>query len=290
MKKPFIIFIILFISFLTSFSQDKIYRQNGEIIKAKVLEIGTSEVKYKDFSNLDGPVYVIETERIKKIEFENGKIEKFNFTIGDKELYGNQLHKAVKFDFLGPLLGYAQFGFEKSIAPGRGYELTLGIIGLGKSQSLEYYYGNGLKSENKNQFGIVVSAGYKFNKLPDFLFGKTRMTHLLQGAYAKPIIYLGNYSENKVAYKGNNQYVIDRQNISIAALHIELGKQWVLGDKVLIDTYWGFGYGADNKKATNDYYSYGDSDITAYNYINTRLGRSPGFSLNFGLKIGMLIK
>lgn len=290
MKKYCIGLLLLFMCYTQLFGQDKIYRQNGQIIKAKIIEIGVTEIKYKIFDNLEGPIYVIEKERVKKIEFANGSTEKFSYIKGDKELYADQLRKAIKFDFIGPLLGYAQFGFEKSVAPGRGYEVTLGIIGLGKSQLLEYYNGSIFSNEKKKQFGIVLSGGYKFNKLPDFIFGKTKMSHLMQGAYAKPILYLGNYSENRVAYKGNNQYVIDRQNISFAALHVELGKQWVFGEKILLDTYWGFGYGADNKKTTNDYYGIRNSDISANNYINQRLGKSPGFSVNFGLKIGMLIK
>lgn len=33
-----------------------------------------------------------------------------------------------------------------------------------------------------------VSGGYKFGKLPSFiLFGKTKMSHIMQGTYAKPI-------------------------------------------------------------------------------------------------------
>ena len=41
------------------------------------MEIGSAEVKYKEFSNPDGPIYVLETDRIIKIVYENGKVEKF---------------------------------------------------------------------------------------------------------------------------------------------------------------------------------------------------------------------
>jgi hypothetical protein len=105
----------------------------------------------------------------------------------------------------------------------------------------------------------------------------------MQGAYAKPILYLGNYSENVLVNKVNQQ-VVERQNVTFGALQIELGKQWVFGDKFLLDLYWGFGIGADNKK--EDYY-YNEE---AYNYVIQRLGTSPGFALNGGLKIGFLIK
>lgn len=52
---------------------------------------------------------------------------------------------------------------------------------------------------------------------------------------------------------------------------MELGKQWVFGDKFLIDGYWGLGYGFDNKKSNTQYYY---DDAEAYNYANARLGKS----------------
>ena len=267
-------------------AQDKIYRKNGQIVKAKVIEIGTTDIKYKVYGEDDGPVYVLEKDRIKKIEYENGKSEKFIIDLKDPEQYSDQLRKGIKVDFFGPLLGYSQVTFEKSTGVGKSYELTLGIIGAGKNMVLDYY-DNQFRSEKRGQFGISAAAGYKFSKLPDFLFGRTRFTHIMQGAYAKPIFYLGNYSENRIIYKANNQIVLERQNISFGALQVELGKQWVFGDKFLLDFYWGLGYGFDNKKGNGDYY---DDDLSAYNYINARLGRSPGFSTTFALKVGMLFK
>lgn len=286
MRKLIFFFFIFILTDSSLKAQDKIYRKNGQIIKAKVIEIGTGEIKYKIFNDENGPVYVLEKDRIRKIEYEDGRIEKFTINLKDPEQYSDQLRKAIKIDFLGPLLGYSQISFEKSTGVGKSYELSLGIIGAGKSQVLNYY-DNTLGTTNKNQFGISAGVGYKFSKLPDFLFGRTRFTHLMQGGYARPILYLGNYSENRIAYKGNNQYVVERQNIFFGALQIELGKQWVFGNKFLIDTYWGLGYGFDNKKS--DGYGYYDN-TTAYNYINARLGTSPGFSTTFAIKLGLLIK
>lgn len=285
MKKIIFSLFTLFLVMGTLQAQDKIYRKNGKIISATIIEIGSSEIKYKNAGEENSPVYVLERDRINKIVYENGKVERFTPNLRDPEQYAEQLHKAIKIDFLGPLLGYSQISFEKSTGVGKGYELTLGIIGAGKNQVLDYYYSS-LRLEKRNQFGISLAAGYKFSKLPDFLFGRTRFTHLMQGGYAKPIIYLGNYSENRVAYKANNQYLVERQNIFFGALQIELGKQWVFGDKFLIDTYWGFGYGFDNKKSDGFY----NDNTSAYNYINARLGRSPGFSTTFAIKLGLLIK
>jgi len=284
MRKLIFFFIGLFLLNASLKAQDKIYRKNGEILKVKIIEISSSEIKYKIFGDNDGPIYVLEKDRIKKIVYENGKVEQPTIDLKDPEQYADQLKKAIKINFLSPLFGYTQFSFEKSTGVGKSFELTMAIIGAGKNNTIDYWdiYGNS-GTEKKDQFGIAFGAGYKFNKLPDFLFGKTRFTHIMQGAYAKPILYLGNYSENVAVYK-TNQYVVEKQNITFGALQIELGKQWVFGDKFLIDLYWGFGIGADNKKEDN----YDNTE--AYNYVVQRLGTSPGFALNGGIKLGLLIK
>ena len=281
--------LITFFAVSTAGAQDKIFRKNGQVVKAKILEVGTLEIKYKLPDNPESPVYVLEKERIIRIQYENGTVDKMTADLRDPEQYEGQLRKAIKVDFLGPLLGYSQVTFEKSTGIGKGYELSLGIIGAGKNATLDYHYNsNNLREQKRNQFGVFVAGGYKFSKLPDFLFGRTRFMHVMQGAYAKPIVYVGNYAENVMTYKANSQYVLERQNITFGALQVELGKQWVFGDKFLIDTYWGFGYGFDNKKS-EDQYSYSD-DNSAYNYANIRLGNSPGFSTTFGVKLGLLIK
>jgi hypothetical protein len=81
---------------------------------------------------------------------------------------------------------------------------------------------------------------------------------------------------------------LETQHVTFGALQIELGHQWVFSDKFLLDLYWGFGYGVDNKK--DDYYYGTDKSEEAFNYANARLGTSPGFSFTFGVKCGFLIK
>jgi hypothetical protein len=286
MRKLLVLLTLFFVAGVSVQAQDKIYRKNGQVVKAKVLEIGTEEVKYRLPDTTETLIYVLEKDRISKIEFENGRVEKFTVNLKDPEQYADQRRHGLKINFIGPLLGYTQVTYEKSQGVGKGYEVGLSIIGAGKNQRLEYY-DNSIQTTRRNQFGLAGSFGYKFSKLPDFLFGKTRFTHLMQGSYARPVVYLGNYSENVLMFKDNGQTVIDRRNITFGALQIELGKQWVFGDRMLLDTYWGFGYGFDDKKKISDYFY---DDNTAYNYVNQRLGESPGFSLTGGIRLGLLLK
>ena len=282
MRTLFLFMASMFLVVATVKAQDKIYRKNGEVLKVKIVEVSSTEIKYRIFGEEDGPIYVLEKDRIQKIVYQNGRVEKPILDIKDPELYADQLKKAIKVNFFSPLSGYLQLGYEKSTGVGKSYELTMAIIGAGKNQTLDFY--NPSDIQKRNQFGVAFGAGYKFNKFPDFLFGRTRFTHIMQGAYAKPVFYLGNYGENVVVNKGNGQQVVERQNVTFGALQIELGKQWVFGDRFLLDLYWGFGIGADNK---NEQYNWNDE---AYNYVIQRLGTSPGFAVNAGLKLGWLIK
>lgn len=293
MRKYFYLILLLNLFSIAALSQDKIYRNNGKVIEAKIIEVGSSEIKYREYNNPNGPVYVLETDKIKKIVYENGKEEKFADNLKDPERYAGQLNKAVKLNFLAPLYGYTEFGFEKSTGVGKGFEFSVGIIGLGKSNLIDYYSSQ-FNTVKRKQSGAFVSGGYKFSKLPDFvIFGRTKMTHLMQGTYVKPIVYVGHYKENQIIHKANGTYVVGKQNVTFGALQIELGRQWVFGNRFLLDIYEGIGYGFDNKKDSyqDEYYNYTIFDnTTAFNYANARAGRSPGLSATFGLKIGWLIK
>lgn len=293
MKRATLIFFTLLCLGAAVNAQDKIYRNNGKVVEAKVVEVGASEVKYKEFKNQDGPIYVLETDRIKKIVFEDGHTETFEENFKDPERYAGQSKKAIKMNFFSPLYSYFEMGYERNLSYGKGYELSLGIIGAGKSTTLNYYSGQ-LAEVKRKPFGVFVSGGYKFGKLPDFIiFGKSRASHIMQGTYAKPSIYIGHYKENIIVEKANNLFEVGKQNVTFGAIQIEIGRQWVLGEKLLLDIYQGWGYGFDNKKnsyrslvTSQDYYE----DIAAFNYANARLGKSPSLSYTFGLKLGLLIK
>ena len=61
-----------------TFAQDVIVQRDGSTILSKVVEVGTTEVKYKKYSNLDGPTYAILKSDIMVINYENGQKDTFN--------------------------------------------------------------------------------------------------------------------------------------------------------------------------------------------------------------------
>ncbi len=56
-------------------AQDVIVKKDGSTITSKVTEITGSEIKYKKFSNLNGPTYTIGKNEVNYINYENGERE-----------------------------------------------------------------------------------------------------------------------------------------------------------------------------------------------------------------------
>lgn len=60
------------------FSQDIIVKNNGENIKAKISEVGITEIRYKRWDNLNGPIMVISKQDVATIKYKNGTKEIIN--------------------------------------------------------------------------------------------------------------------------------------------------------------------------------------------------------------------
>lgn len=77
MNRPLFIFIFLVLGFL-SYGQDILYLSNGDKLSAKITEINPTDVKYKDFTNLGGPTYVISKSELVLIQYSNGSTQVLN--------------------------------------------------------------------------------------------------------------------------------------------------------------------------------------------------------------------
>ena len=66
---------------LTAAAQDLIVKTDATKIEAKVIEITTEAVRYKRFSNPDGPTYVLPVKDIHYIQYANGEKEYYTKTI-----------------------------------------------------------------------------------------------------------------------------------------------------------------------------------------------------------------
>lgn len=271
-------FIIAILAFsLNSYGQtsklDSIFIKNTTVIIGKVLEIGTSEVKYVQPQINEEVVYIIGKDEIERIVFFNGNEQQFNtepkkfatVESNSEELFKVQKKNALKVDFLSIAANTLALTYERSLKPGRSIEFSTGIIGIGTA----------LKEEDAS--GILFRGGYKLTKSPDFYINEMRYSHILKGSYVKFEFDFASYDVT-----GSMNFFDDEERYGNTkwALLIVLGKQWVFGDNFLIDIYSGFGLG-DN--------SIEDLDLT-YPYGFLTLGDNFPLAFSLGMRLGFLIK
>lgn len=59
-------------------AQDIIVTNDAKKIDAKIIEVSTSQVRYKELENLDGPIYILQVDEINSIIYANGKVALYN--------------------------------------------------------------------------------------------------------------------------------------------------------------------------------------------------------------------
>ncbi len=78
MKGFFLSVLLILLCSSVAYSQDVIYTTGGNKLQAKVTEINSTDIKYKDFNNLEGPTYVITKKDVVLIQYSNGVAEVIN--------------------------------------------------------------------------------------------------------------------------------------------------------------------------------------------------------------------
>lgn len=77
MEKKVLLLMLFIGSSVLSNAQDIIVTTNSEKIEANIVEVSGTEVKYKSFTNPDGPLFVLSTANIASIIYRNGDVQTF---------------------------------------------------------------------------------------------------------------------------------------------------------------------------------------------------------------------
>ncbi|MCF8253702.1 MAG: hypothetical protein K9I36_02215 [Bacteroidia bacterium] len=295
------LFLLLFINNLQA--QDAmILRAKPDTLWVKIIEIGTDEIRYKLWPvDEEMPIMVENKDRIRKVILSNGTVLRFSENeFVNAENYANQKKAIIKMDLFSILVGSTSLSYEKSIEPGRSYEVGIGLIGMGAKPS-----DNGFNDSYKRS-GTFLRVGYKFINQPDYYMKGMRYTHILKGAYIRPEIVanLYNLKTIKTYYNYNTLSPFDHEDItrySAVSFMLNFGKQWVFSDIFAVDFFIGGGLGGGKTTSVDvgqnigsgsgfyNYDYYGSSAPAAGVGFGTRYNSGIGFTGQIGLKIGVLI-
>lgn len=134
---------------ICSFAQDIIVTNKAQKIDAKILEVTSSEIRYKELDNLDGPTFILRIDEINSIIYANGKVVLCN------QQHSNEISETEATAKANALAGL--FGNSGNVEQ-KGNPIGHGITG-GNSWALS---GRGIRgtlpqpSNNFNQEGKVV--------------------------------------------------------------------------------------------------------------------------------------
>lgn len=76
--KALLSFLLLVVAMTCARAQDIVYTISGNKIQANVTEVNTTDVKYKDFSNPEGPTYVISKREVVLVLYRDGSTQIVN--------------------------------------------------------------------------------------------------------------------------------------------------------------------------------------------------------------------
>ena len=149
MKK---LILLLTINAITNiaFSQDNIVLKNGDEINAKISEVGESNIKYKKFNNLDGPIYTKSKEEIFYIKYSNGEKEIFLDNVKNKSSNTN-LNKKILISGRS-IFNFSQyFGTNQSNFDGNTSTLNINTS-VGAFVSRNFVLGADISVQNINNY------------------------------------------------------------------------------------------------------------------------------------------
>jgi hypothetical protein len=280
--KHHLILILLMVLTDSAFAQDTLFYRNGSTQIVKVMEVGTDEVKYRDWKTPDAPQFSVLKDDLKKIGFIDGnqlRFEEDMLSVAPNYEAAKKTH-AIKVNFLSPLFNHLCFGYEGLVKKGMSTEFKLGIIGVGNDNVEEQY---------SNTSGAYFKAGVKFINTPNYVVKGMKRTHPLRGGYIKPEIIYSVFEKTVATNSGswNAPQQFETGTFHNYAFNLVFGKQWIMGDIVTLDLSFGIGYGGQS--TTVNYKEMdGESYFEEQAYSHVYAGPDFPMIFNSALTIGVL--
>ena len=83
--KNYFLLLLLMMPFLVK-SQDLIVTKKSEKFEVKIVEVSSTEIKYKKMNNIEGPTFVIPSSDVATIVYKNGEVQIFEDSSSPKKI------------------------------------------------------------------------------------------------------------------------------------------------------------------------------------------------------------
>ncbi|MCR5325395.1 MAG: hypothetical protein K6E37_01425 [Bacteroidales bacterium] len=149
MKKLIATAILLCIAALNVLADDIITKINGDVIKAKVIEISDNSVRFRRMDNPNGPDYVLPLSEIRSISYENGIVEEYSEPLSEWHNYHAD-SRNVRYRDINSVYDPRQYKakFDDPFVPAISGIASFLIPGLGQCIDNEWGRGLGIFTAN----------------------------------------------------------------------------------------------------------------------------------------------
>lgn len=276
----------------TGLTEDLITKKDGTVIKAKVLEMGSDEVKYKLYNNPDGPVLSLKkSKEVKSVVIDGQSVYEYKddpMTISNNAIMSRT--SVAKFHFFSPLNHHIAFDYEWMNRPGFNWETGIGIIGPGVSST-----------DKKKPRGVFLRGGPKFllGNSSDIEVEGGRLAHPLKGKYIKVEMILNAFSTTNyidtTSYSYNPNPVPGgllayKKQYQSLTLDLQYGRQYIFGNAMTLSWYIGVGYSFESKTSTlPSKYSNYFYDFDLRRYSHSFFGQNFPLAFTSGITIGYIL-
>ncbi|HTF03637.1 MAG TPA: hypothetical protein VK826_06400 [Bacteroidia bacterium] len=262
-------------------AQDRIIKMDKTEILCKVTEVGTSEIKYLKYDNLDGPVYTISRTDVYKIIFANGTEEiiqpnSMSVVPGNKTRH---YKRAITTRPFGPLIGFVCLGYQQALTPTRA---VIGEVG---------YIGAKIGDLGERSQGAYIRVGFRLKRTPEVVMPGMEWGYNLGGFYVQPELTFSAFSTNQQRYiydpnTGMGTVVNEKVNYNSGAFMITLGRQMIAGEICTFDISGSIGYAKSSGGDTGIY----DFGLPRIYYSHSAGGESMPIAWKFTFSMGILMK